>query len=234
MLKDYLKEIILIILIFLIFVLVSNYLKIFLNPNEIFKIYFSFENIILNNKILFTTLFILIFILWVSLFLPLISIFQIFSGLIFGEYIGTFVSLFSILIGSLFIYTYPLEKITFNFLNSKKYNLSFISNNFKKNELLNLILVRVLPGFPFSLQGALASYLKVNILKYILSIIIGLAPISYLLNLIGSGISKSLIENDSILFFLQKDIRFLIPFVIVIILYVIKFSFSKYFKKFYS
>ncbi|MDB3973988.1 VTT domain-containing protein [Alphaproteobacteria bacterium] len=197
------------------------------------KFYIDFEHIIEDYKISISILFVLIFIFWVSLFFPLITIFQIFSGFIFGQYLGTFLSLVSILIGSMLIYHYPLDKISPKILSKKKINLSFLKKKIAKNEFFYLLLIRVLPGFPFFLQGALASYFKVSKFKFILSTVIGLMPICYLINFFGSEINQTLLYSQKLQISFQKDISFYIPFFILVFIYILKFVLIKVQKKFF-
>lgn len=230
---NFFKEIIFIILFLIIFLLISYSLKNFLNINELLKYYFSFEEIIEKNRILASILFVLVFVFWVSSFLPLITIFQIFSGFVFGAVLGTILSISSILIGSIFIYYYPINKISLKFLQKKKINLFLLKSKFTQNEFFYLLLIRVLPGFPFSLQGALASYLKVNISKFIFSTLLGLMPISYLINLFGSQINHSLLYNDTITISFQKDISYYFPLLILFLIYFFKFLLIKLREKFF-
>ena len=100
------KETYLIIFFFITLLLISYILKNSLDLNFLFQKYLSYRVLIDKHIFFFTVFFIFSFIFWVSAFLPFITFFQILAGFIFGAYLGTFISIFSVLIGSLLIYLY--------------------------------------------------------------------------------------------------------------------------------
>ncbi len=216
----------------ILFLFFSNYLRNFIDINFILnKIYF-YKDFIDENIFVLSFFFIFIFILWVSFLLPLITFLQIISGFFYGPYVGTLISLLSIIIGSFIIYSYPINKLKLKILNSKKINLTKIKENLNKNEFFYLMLIRVLPGIPFFLQGVIASYFKVNKFKYFISTLIGLLPISLLINFFGSEINQTVVKHSFEINF-QKNIFYYFPLVLLIIIYGIRYFIPKIFKRFH-
>lgn len=196
----------------------------------IYKISY-FKHLINNNLYVFTFIFILCFITWVSLFLPFISLLQIISGFIFGVQNGTIISLFSILLGSLIIYHYPIDRVKFQIKKVNKINYKILKEHIDKHELFYLLLIRVIPGFPFFLQGAVCSYFKVNIYKYIISTIFGLMPISYMINLFGSQVNLLLLTNKDYEINFETNEYYFLPLLVLLIIFFSKKIILKIFRK---
>jgi len=223
---------------FLIFLLIflfsiSFFLQNTIDINFILNKYLMYQEIIDNNRILFCFFFIITFVLWISFFLPFITFFQIFSGFVFGVYFGTLVSIISILIGSYVIYLYPINKINISFQKNNNTNIENLLKEIKKKEFFYLLLIRVMPGVPFFLQNLLPSYLKVNLIKFLTSTIIGFLPICFLINFFGAELNQNIFLQESFEINFQKNKFYYLPIFILFLIYFLKNLIKNRFKSLY-
>ncbi len=144
------------------------------------------------------------------------------SGILFGKWIGTAVSLVSISLGALFLYIIasfffkePVKKILGNKF-SKYFSL------FQKNEFYYFFAFRFVGGLgiPFGLQNVLPVLFNISKLNYFTASILGFIPNFFIWCTIGSGINKYIENNKSFNFFellISNEILLPLSFFIIII-----------------
>ena len=161
-------------------------------------------------------------VVWVAL-LGFGSPLVIISGIFFGKWIGTFISVVSISIGALILYTITnfFFKDLINKLLHKKF--SKYINLFKKNEFYYFFIFRFIGGLglPFPLQNTLPVIFNMKKTNYFFASILGFIPGMFIMVSIGSGINKYIKESDNFSFInliLSKDIYLPIVFFIILIL----------------
>ena len=129
----------------------------------------------INTLLIF---FIFLFIHY-SLSLPGGIIFSAASGYFFGLYIGLFISMVSLVLGSLFFFIFTsffLKKIFPKIYNnySKKITTYIDDSSFEY-----LIILRLIPGPPLMLQNLLLSILNIKKTLFCLTTFIGFSPIIF-------------------------------------------------------
>jgi len=150
-----------------------------------------------KNSNLFLTLisFLVLTILWVFPFLGFASPVAIIGGFIFGKWIGTFIVVLGLTIGSAFLYLFGnfflRDLIRKNFL-SKFANLEY---KIKKSEFFYLLIYRIIGGIPWQIQCLLPTLFNVKIKNYFFATLIGLFPGIFLAVSIGSGFEKIIYNN---------------------------------------
>ena len=169
-------------------------LDVYMNTNTIVKIFYFF----------------IFSIVWVSL-LGFGSPILIFSGIIFGQWLGTLISVFSISIGALALYiigNFFFSDLVKSLLQRKfeKYIILF-----QKNEFFYFFIYRFIGGLgvPFFLQNLLPILFRMKKLNYFFASFFGFIPSFYITNTIGSGLSTYIAQADSfsiIELILTKDI----------------------------
>ena len=187
------------------------------------------ENI--NSKNFFTNLFIffLFCIVWISLLgfgSPLLLI----SGILFGKWIGTLVSVFSISIGALVLYIiadFFFKDIINNLLKDKFYKYI---NLFKKNEFNYFLAFRLAGGLgiPFGLQNVLPVIFNIKKMNYFLASFFGFIPMFFIWNTIGAGLNEYIKQAENFSFFsllMSKEI--FLPILLFIILILISITIKK-------
>ena len=161
-------------------------------------------------------------VVWVALLgfgSPLIII----SGIFFGKWVGTFISVVSFSVGALVLYSITIFffKDLINNLLQKKF--SKYINLFKKNEFYYFFIFRFIGGLglPFPLQNTLPVIFNMKKTNYFFASILGFIPGMFIMVSIGSGINKYIKESDNFSFInliLSKDIYLPIVFFIILIL----------------
>ena len=180
------------------------------------------ENVIGDNLVFNLFLFFIFSIMWVVL-LGLGSPLLLLSGIIFGKWIGTFISLISISIGTLFLYiigSYFFSNIINKVLKNK---FSKFIERFQKNEFYCFFAFRAAGGLgiPFFLQNLLPVIFKIKNHNYFFASLFGFIPHFYIWNAIGAGINKFVKISDEfnlLNLILSRDIYVPILIFVVIIL----------------
>ncbi len=170
----------------------------------------NLNNNISSNKITNLVYFFVFAIFWVVL-LGFGSPILIFSGILFGQWLGTFVSVISISVGALILYSmgnFFFRDLVKKILEQKfsKYILLF-----KKNEFYYFFIYRFIGGLgvPFGLQNLIPILFGMKKLNYFLSSFFGFIPGFFIFNTIGAGLNSYVEQSDKfsiINFVLSPDI----------------------------
>ena len=150
------------------------------------------ENIITN-----IIYFFIFAVLWVALLgfgAPLLII----SGILFGQWIGTLVSIISISVGALILYSigdFFFRDLIKNTLEQKfeKYIVLF-----KKNEFYYFFIYRFIGGLgvPFGLQNLIPILFGMKKSNYFFSSLFGFIPGFFIFNTIGSGLNSYVAQSE--------------------------------------
>ena len=182
-----------------------------------------------NNFYLNLSLFFIFAMIWVIL-LGFGSPILIMSGIFFGKWIGTLVSLLSISIGALILYIiakYFFRDFIKHLLKEKFDKYIFL---FKKNEFYYFFAFRFVGGLgiPFGLQNILPVIFNISKTNYFIASILGFVPNFYIWNTIGSGIN-SVVETSTSFSFLNflfnKEIY--LPIMMFLVLICVSFFIRK-------
>ena len=184
------------------------------------------EKTIGKNLYINLLIFFLLCLVWVSLLgfgSPLLLI----SGILFGKWIGTFISVLSISIGALILYSiasFFFKDLVFNLLEKK---FSKYIHLFRKNEFNYFLAFRLAGGLgiPFGPQNVLPVIFNIKKSNYFFASFLGFIPMFFIWNTIGSGLNEYIKQADNFSFvslFLNKEIYLpIILFVIVMLISVI-------------
>jgi len=187
---------------------------------------------LIGGKLYINLLIFFVFsIVWIALLgfgTPLLII----SGIFFGKWVGTFISVVSISCGALILYVIAnfFFKDLINKLLEKKFS-KYISL-FKKNEFYYFFIFRLTGGLglPFPLQNTLPVIFNMKKINYFFASILGFVPIMFIMAAVGSGINRFIKQSDSfslINLVLSKEIY--LPIVSFIIFLLISFLIKKKF-----
>ena len=166
--------------------------------------------------------FFLFCVVWVSLLgfgSPLLLI----SGILFGKWIGTFISLLSISIGALILYSiasFFFKDLVYNLLEKRFSKYIYL---FRKNEFIYFLAYRLAGGLgiPFGPQNVLPVIFNIKKLNYFFASFIGFIPIFFIWNTIGAGLNQYIKQADNFSFIsllLNKEIYLPIIFFVIIML----------------
>ena len=166
--------------------------------------------------------FFLFCVVWVSLLgfgSPLLLI----SGILFGKWIGTFISLLSISIGALILYSiasFFFKDLVYNLLEKRFSKYIYL---FRKNEFIYFLAFRLAGGLgiPFGPQNVLPVIFNIKKSNYFFASFIGFIPMFFIWNTIGAGLNQYIKQADNFSFIsllLNKEIYLPIIFFVIIML----------------
>ena len=190
--------------------------------------YLSFIlNFIKINIELNFTLMLLFFFIFLTIYnaisLPGNLVFFISTGYFFGLYIGFLISIFSLVIGSLFFIIFSSFVIKKIFPKLHKKYSNKINTIISASSLEYLIIFRMIPGPPLMLQNFCLSILNIKKSIFLLSSFIGFTPIVFISVYSGFQISNfEKIKNFSISnIFSTEFLLFLFFFIFFLVIRII-------------
>jgi uncharacterized membrane protein YdjX (TVP38/TMEM64 family) len=170
----------------------------------------NLESYISNNFYINLILFSLFSVVWIAL-LGFGSPLLIISGILFGKWAGTFVSVISVSLGALLLYSivnFFFKDLIYKLLEKKFSKYIFL---FNKNEFYYFFIFRFSGGLgiPFPLQNTLPVIFNMKKTNYFFASVLGFAPGFFIWNTIGSGISLFIKNSENFSFIsllLSKEI----------------------------
>ena len=188
-------------------------------------IYIS-KNIIANLLIFF-----IFAIIWVSL-LGFGSPILIISGILFGKWLGTFISVISISTGALVLYLIGnfFFRDFVKLILEKKFEKYILL--FQRNEFYYFFIYRFVGGLgvPFGLQNLIPILFGMKKLNYFLASLLGFIPGFFIINTIGAGLNSYVEQAESfriIDLILSPEIY--LPIMMFIILMILSLITKKFF-----
>jgi len=154
--------------------------------------------IYISNNILINVIYFFAFaIIWIIL-LGFGSPILIISGILFGQIVGTLVSVISISVGALLLYSigsFFFRDLVKSIL-EKKFN-KYIQL-FQKNEFFYFFIYRFVGGLgvPFGLQNLIPILFGMKKINYFLASVLGFIPGFFVINTIGAGLNTYISQAD--------------------------------------
>lgn len=188
-------------------------------------IYQNKEQLVLlkQNKLIFLILvFITFTIFWVAM-LGFGSPVAILGGFVFGKWIGTLLTVFSLTSGALLLY-FIGKYFFYDLIKDKLYKkFNHFEKLFEKNELLIMIVFRFVGLVPFFIANLLPVIFNISKKNYYLGTLIGILPAIFIMVSLGSGLGNIITTNQTIPSFwsiiVLPEIYFpIIGFAIIIVL----------------
>ena len=191
----------------------------------------SLDNFISGNLLINIIYFFIFAIVWVAL-LGFGSPILIFSGILFGKWIGTVISIISISIGALVLYS--IANFFFSEIIKKILEKKFKKyiQLFQKNEFFFYFLYRFVGGLgvPFFLQNIFPVLFNMKKNNYFFSSLFGFVPGFFIFNTIGAGLNTYIEKSENFSFLelvLTSEIYF--PILMFIVLIIISLVIKKKF-----
>ena len=152
-----------------------------------------------NENVLINLIYFFIFsIIWVSL-LGFGSPLLIISGVLFGQWIGTFISAIAISVGALTLYSLGLFffRDLVRTILEKKFE-KYIKR-FQKNEFFYFFIYRFIGGLgvPFGLQNLIPILFDMKKINYFFASLFGFIPSMFIMNTIGAGLNSYVEQADT-------------------------------------
>jgi len=160
------------------------------------QILLNFKN---NNILLLVILFFLGSAVWVFM-LGFGSPICILSGFLFGQWVGTLISVASLTLGSSFLYffaRYYFADIIVKRLSNRIIKYKYL---FNKNEFFYFMAFRFAggAGIPFAIQNIIPVVFNMKLKNYIYATFFGLVPSVFIINTLGNGIENIIKNNERI------------------------------------
>jgi len=232
--KIFLGFIYLLILVAFLYFIFSNIQISRLNDFLYYKeLQLNLDQFVTNNLIINIIYFSVFTIIWV-LMLGFGSPITILSGILFGKWIGTLVSVISMSIGALALYSianFFFKDLVKNILEKKfrKY-----IQLFQQNEFNYFFIYRFIGGLgvPFFLQNLLPILFNMKKTNYFFSSFLGFIPSVFIFNTIGAGLNTFIKEADNFsIFKLILSEEIFSPILMFVGLIIISIIFKKKFFK---
>jgi len=188
-------------------------------------IYQNKEQLVLlkQNKLIFLILvFITFTIFWIAM-LGFGSPVAILGGFVFGKWIGTLLTVFSLTSGALLLY-FIGKYFFYDLIKDKLYKkFNHLEKIFKKNELPIMIIFRFVGLVPFFIANLIPIIFNISPKNYYLGTLIGILPATFVMVSLGSGLGNIIITNQTMPSFwsvvVLPEIYFpIIGFAIIIVL----------------
>ena len=158
----------------------------------------NLDTFISANIIINIFYFFIFSVIWVAL-LGFGSPILIISGILFGQVIGTLVSVFSISIGALILYS--IGNFFFRDIVKAVLERKFAKyiQLFQKNEFFYFFVYRFVGGLgvPFGLQNLIPILFGMKKLNYFLASFLGFIPGFFIINTIGAGLNSYISQADN-------------------------------------
>ena len=153
----------------------------------------------ITSNVFINLLYFFIFaVIWVSL-LGFGSPILIISGILFGQWLGTLISVISISTGALILYSIGsfFFKDLVKAVLEKKFE-KYIKL-FQKNEFYYFFIYRFIGGLgvPFGLQNLIPVLFNMKKFNYFLSTFLGLVPSLFIMNTIGAGLNSYIAQAET-------------------------------------
>lgn len=156
------------------------------------------DTLISTNRIINLIYFFIFAVIWVSL-LGFGSPILIISGILFGQLLGTLISVISISVGALVLYSIGnfFFRDLVKLILKKKFD-KYIKL-FQKNEFYYFFIYRFVGGLgvPFGLQNLIPILFDMKKINYFLSSFFGFIPGFFVMNTIGAGLNSYIAKAEN-------------------------------------
>ena len=201
-----------IIILFVFLYLIFSYIEVSRLDDFLYykELQIDLEKAIGKNLYINLLIFFFFSLIWVSL-LGFGSPLLLTSGILFGKWVGTFISVLSISIGSLILYSiasFFFKDLVHHLLEKRFFKYIYL---FRKNEFNYFLAFRLTGGLgiPFGLQNVLPVIFNIKKSNYFFASFLGFIPMFFIWNTIGSGLNEYIKQADNFSFInllLNKEI----------------------------
>ena len=147
-------------------------------------------NFVADNPLVAPLAFMVIYAVVVALSLPGGAIMTIAGGFLFGTVLGTVWVVLSATLGATILFV--IAKTSLGDLLRAKAGpwLKKMENGFKENALSYLLVLRLIPLFPFFVVNLVPAFLGVPLRTYVIGTLLGIVPGSFVFATVGAGLGS--------------------------------------------
>ncbi len=154
-------------------------------------------NFVADNPLVAPLAFMVIYAVVVALSLPGGAIMTIAGGFLFGTVLGTAWVVLSATLGATILFV--IAKTSLGDLLRAKAGpwLKKMENGFKENALSYLLVLRLIPLFPFFVVNLVPAFLGVPLRTYVIGTLLGIVPGSFVFATVGAGLGSIFDSNEA-------------------------------------
>lgn len=186
---------------------------------------FTKQNIFLSSVI-----YVILYIVMVSLSLPFASIITIMGGVFFGRFLGTFLTVFGASVGSLLVFL--CARLAYGDLLEQKAGkwANKMRKGFEENAFTYLLTIRIMPVFPFFVVNLVAALFSMPAYSFLLATFLGIIPGTFVYSSIGAGL-KGAIGREGFSLQAVIDPEIILALFGLAIISILPLIYKKFFKK---
>ena len=140
-------------------------------------------------------LYIVIYVISVVLSVPGAAILTVTGGLLFGQWFGSLYVLVGATIGAIGIFLIARTVLGDALRKRAGPAMQKMEVGFQENALSYLLVLRLIPLFPFFLVNIVPAFLGVNLRTFVIGTFVGIAPGSFVLATVGAGLGSIFERN---------------------------------------
>ena len=154
-------------------------------------------NFVAYNPLVAPLVFMVIYAVVVAFSLPGGAIMTIAGGFLFGTVLGTAWVVLSATLGATILFV--IAKTSLGDLLRAKAGpwLKKMENGFKENALSYLLVLRLIPLFPFFVVNLVPAFLGVHLRTYVIGTLLGIVPGSFVFATVGAGLGSIFDSNEA-------------------------------------
>ncbi len=175
--------------------------------------YGSLRDLVAENAVLAGLGFMALYAVAVGLSLPGGLVLSLTGGLLFGTWLGGGLIVLGATIGAVVVFLIARSGLGQGLLESAGPFLSKLSAGFRENAFSYLLFLRLVPLFPFWLVNLVPAAFDMDLRRYTLATILGIAPASFIFASVGSGIGEVIMRGETPDLSLLSDATVLGPLV---------------------
>ncbi len=140
--------------------------------------------------------YIAIYFTMMALPLPWASVLTLAGGFLFGAFLGTFYAVVGATIGATIIFVVAKTSLGDQLRARAGGALKKLEKGFRENAFRYLLVLRLIPFFPFFVINLAPAFLGVSTRTFVLATFFGIIPGTFVLSLAGSGLGSILESGD--------------------------------------
>jgi uncharacterized membrane protein YdjX (TVP38/TMEM64 family) len=155
----------------------------------------TFDAFVAEQGVIAVTLYILIYALSVAVSVPGASILTIAGGLLFGQWLGLVYVVFGATFGAIGVFLIARTALGDALRRRAGPIMRKMEGGFQENALSYLLVLRLIPLFPFFLVNIVSAFLGVKLRTYAIGTVIGIVPGSFVYTTVGAGLASIFDQN---------------------------------------
>lgn len=159
--------------------------------------YEGLRELVAQNALLAGLGFVTLYAVAVGLSLPGGLVLSLTGGLLFGTWLGGGLIVLGATMGAVVVFLIARSGLGQGLLESAGPFVSKLSAGFRENAFSYLLFLRLVPLFPFWLVNLVPAAFDMDLRRYTLATILGIAPASVIFASVGSGIGEVIMRGES-------------------------------------